>query len=290
MKTKTGRHMNIKLVSAVGLCSFSVVAVVVSTIAWFTSLTAIHNPNSGMAVYAPNGYFDYLSLHEIVNIDYEHFTFQFDRTEKGRAYLDSENGGVSTQGTFSIEMGEFSLIDPHHPLLMLVHLNEEVDLSVEGAEKVNIYAESSSQEYFALAGPDGNPVHEIQQEGNPLSSVVAFYAKSYLSTDSVITTAGSYTDEEEHSYSTYDLPMAEYIADYAGFTRTTFVQFDETTSEYFSFDSTQNLFTATTGKHEYIAIVVDYYSYALEYVYSTYLSNPVLNETIYFSCDWSMVI
>ena len=123
MKTKTGRHMNIKLVSAIGLCSFSVVAVTVSTIAWFASLTAIENKNEGMRVIAPNGYFDYLSLHEAVNIDYANQTFQFNREEKGRASFDRQTGGVTTTGDFSIDMGEFSLIEPNHPLLMLIHLN-----------------------------------------------------------------------------------------------------------------------------------------------------------------------
>ena len=291
MKTKTGRHINIKLVSAVGLCSFSVVAITVSTIAWFTTLKVIDNDNSGMRIVAPNSYFDYVSLHEVVNINYSTQQYQFNRTEKGRAYLDGELGQVVTSGEFSIDMGEFSLIDPLHPILMLIHLNQEYDLDDPNKEidYINVYAESSSKDYFALADEDGNPIHEIAQEGNPLSSVVAFYAKSYLSTDAFITTAGSYSDDGG-TYSTYDLPIAEYVDNYAGFDRTTFVEFNETTKEYSGFDSTQNLFTVTTGKHEYIAIIVEYYSYALEYIYSTYLSNPVLNETIYFSCDWSMVI
>ena len=38
------------------------------------------------------------------------------------------------------------------------------------------------------------------------------------------------------------------------------------------------------------AIIVDYYHAAVEYVYSTFLSEEVLEETIYFTCDWSMVI
>ena len=282
--------MNIKLVSAIGLCSFSVVAIAVSTIAWFTSIKVVDNSNNGMRVISPNSYFDYMTLHEVVNVDYANQTYQFDRTEKGRAYLDGDTGAVLTSDNFEVEMEEFSLMEPYHPVLMLIHLNKEYNLDDENEEidHVNVYAESENTDYFARMGTDGNPANEIQQTGNPLSSVVAFYAKSYLSTDAAIATAGSYEGSEK-TYTTYNFPMPELVAN-TGFTRTTFVQFNETTSEYDSFDSTQNLFRATTGKHEYIAIIVNYYSYALEYVYSTYLSNPILNETIEFSCDWSMVI
>ena len=131
----------------------------------------------------------------------------------------------------------------------------------------------------------GQPKNEIKiwdeehqtGEKNPLSSVVAFYSKAYTSLASIT----------ETNY--YNVPIAEYDAE-SGYTRETFVQFNETTTEYQSFIQRKNLYEGTTGDVLYIAIVVDYYHYALEYVYNTFIGNTTLEDRIYFECDWNMVI
>ena len=50
----------------------------------------------------------------------------------------------------------------------------------------------------------------------------------------------------------------------------------------------------TSGTVKYVAVVIDYYVDAIEYIYSTFLGDYTLEISydylIYFMCDWSLEV
>ncbi len=288
MSRLPGQNQKIKLVAAISLSAFSMIAVVVSTIAWFAAARRKGNDN-GMSILTPDKRFKSMSIHNVVNADYRTAIYQFDYNPVATAVYNETTGNVDYSENFTIEMETYNDLEQNHPVLMLVELVETVTATAD--EPLTVYASSTSTEYFGLPDEDGSPKNEILQEGNPLSSVVNFFSKAMRNTDPLLNSFGSYTDTDAGvTYSTYNFPMAEFKTNYDGFTRESFVQFNDETMEYQDFIQNKNLISLTSGSYEYIAIIVDYYHAAVEYVYSTFLSEEALEDTIYFTCDWSMVI
>ena len=295
MSRLPGQNQKIKMVAAAGLSLFSLCAVVVSAIAWFSAIRRKGNDN-GMNILSPDKRFKSMTIHNILDIDYVNGIYKFDREEVASAEYNETTGLVEYSPDFTITMDTYNDLEQNHPVLMIVQLNGQVEASTD--EPLTVYASSTSTEYFGLPDENGSPKNEILEEGNPMSSVVHFFSKAMLANDSLLTTTGTYTEtfvdeneeEQTKTYQTYEFPAAEFKPNYAGFDRQSFVQFDDETMEYKDFIQNKNLLKETTGTYEYIAIIVDYYHAAVEYVYSTFLSEQVLENTIYFTCDWSMVI
>ena len=278
------KNQKLRLVAAVGLCFFSVVAVVTATVAWFTAFRKSDDGNDGMKVHSPHGYFASMTLHSLTatgGIDYLNEEFHFKKTPDATATYNNTTGLVDYDpDPYNIVMSTYSDLDQHSPVLMLITLTSTI--SASPSNPVTVYAACDKDYYFGEKDANGEPTHAIQRNGNPLSSVVAFYSKGYTSLAGIT----------EESY--YNVPVAEWD-DESGFERRTFVTFDEdeespTYSEYQSFTQRKNIVEIDEGSVLYIAVIVDYYHYALEYVYNTFIGNTTLDETIYFSCDWNMVI
>lgn len=275
---KVGKNLNVKMVAAIGLCSFSLVAVVVSTVAWFTAFRAKENDGE-MKVYTPDKIFKKLTIHEMTDIDYANVTYDFNKTPIATATYNEDTNNVDYSENFTIEMDTYDDLEQNHPVLMLIELNDTITATAQ--DPITVYAYCSNEEYFGLPDEDGNPKKPIQETGNPLSSVVAFYSHAY--------TTNEFNSSTITKETTYRFPMAEFDSA-SGFNRATFATFDDTTMEYVSFDQHKRLWYSETATVNYIAVICDYYRPAIEFVYSTYLSEEVLEDTIYFTCDWSMVI
>lgn len=289
MKGINFKNQKVRLVAAAGLCLFTAVAVVTATVAWFTAFRKNDNDNNGMTIVNPYGYFSSMTLHkltvdgegEVTGIDYKNNKFYFQQTPSASAVLNTETGNIDYSPNFDVQMGTYSDLDQHSPLLMLITLSSTITATEE--KPVTVYASCDKDYYFGEKGANGQPVHEIQETGNPLSSVVAFYSKSFTSLTPI-------TGTGDHA-GTYVTPIAQYDES-AGYDRETFVQFDEETSEPAAdpFIQNKNIVSIESGSVLYIAVIVDYYHYALEYVYNTFLGDTTLEKTIFFSCDWNMVI
>ena len=66
-------------------------------------------------------------------------------------------------------------------------------------------------------------------------------------------------------------------------------------TEVTNFVQNTSVYSSPAGKHiKHIALVIDYYADAIEFIYSTYLGNRTLenyfNGILNFTCDWTMVI
>ena len=287
MKSKNVKNQKIRLIAAAALCFFSVAAVVTATVAWFTAFRKSEDDNSDMVITNLSGYFSRMDIYQLTRVKDEHDNvtitgliydttpkqLHFEKTPIAYAYVD-EDEKMQYSPNFNVDMDPYSGLEQHSPLLMIFTLTGNITATDD--KPVTVYAACDKDYYFGEKNPaTGDPKHEIQREDNPLSSVVAFYTKSYASLDSITT----------QDY--YNLPFAE-LEPSSGFDMETFVSFSG--SEYQSFTQKKNIFEARSGTFRYIVVIVDYYYYALEYVYNTFIGADVLEDMIYFYCDWNMVI
>ena len=289
MKGINFKSQKVRLVAAAGLCLFTAVAVVTATVAWFTAFKKSDGSNEGMNIINPYGYFSSMTLHkltvdgtgEVNGIDYRNNKFYFQQTPSASAILNTETGDIDYSPNFDVQMETYSDLDQHSPILMLITLNKTITATAE--KPVTVYASCDKGYYFGEKGDNGLPAHDILETGNPLSSVVAFYSHPFTSLTPI-------TGTGDHS-GTYVTPIAQYEPS-AGYDMESFVQFDEETGEpaAIPFIQNKNIVSISSGDVLYIAVIVDYYHYALEYVYNTFLGYDILEDTIYFTCDWNMVI
>jgi hypothetical protein len=69
MSKLPGQNQRIKMLGAIALSGFSLVAVVVSAVAWFSAARRKGNSN-GMTILTPDKRFKSMSIHNSVNADY----------------------------------------------------------------------------------------------------------------------------------------------------------------------------------------------------------------------------
>ncbi len=305
MSNQVGKHNKVKLVAAIGLCSFSTVAVVVSTVAWFTAFRKADNENNNTTIITPTGILDSISLHQLEAFDYTNKKYKFNQTPIGTATVDEQNA-IQYEGDFTIAMETYDDLEQHHPILMLIHLNKQYPASEDDDTVVNIYASATTSTYFGIEGkdennnPTGEPATPIQpgyiEEGgevvenpdkNPLSSVVQFWTLPMIDNGkSDVTTELNYHRNDTDS--TYDYEMPQLITGTNPYVNESFVKFNG--YEFDEFVQNRNIYTRSTESVEYIAVIVDYYHEAIEYVYSKYIGYEPLDDRIFFACDWNMVI
>ena len=258
--------------------------------------------------------------------------YEFDKTPIGRIdynwYSATQTYVPTSQGNTKIELETYTPLDQEHPLLLMINYTDErVVLAGERA----ISANSIVNHYLgerSSGGPvcnlDGSVYNSGQQDANemilkqeavinsetheqevnaqgnpifknwfPLSSAVKFmYAelcetgKSYSGEMSIddVTTTNTYEFNLTNSQATTELKDAQQ----------NFVTVDDET-EVTSFIKNTSVYSSPAGKHiKHIALVIDYYADAIEFIYSTYLGNRTLendfNGILNFTCDWTMVI
>lgn len=265
MKKPTGRGVNIKLVASVALCGFSVVVCAVGTMAWFSARRVSNSDNGSIQVVSPTGIFSKMYIHPcLTEGDSVH---EFDINYSGYFYYDAASDSVKpSSNDLTITMGTYDLLDRHHPLLLVIELNQEY--TVSNAIPVAVYGQTS-EIFIGARNPNQNPV---AVSGNPLSSVVEFFSYGYSATGyTAICDADS-----------INVPISN--------TTNSFVDFDEEDGTGYVRESV-DFYRASNGDTvKYITIVLDYYEAALEYIYNVFLGNEILDDRIGFTCDWEMII
>ncbi len=272
------KDMKLKFASAIALCSFSVVALVLGTVAWFTAARVKNTGNDSINVVCPSGILKQLTIHTCANIDGD--TYQFDQTAQGTIAYSTETKKFEYSGNTNVSMGVYDLLDRHHPVLLLVELQSAIIVS--DATPVTIAASTNSR----FVG-ESTSEHPVEVDGNPLSSVVETFSYGYTRTDLnaiSITNGYSYVDAETSqtiSINTYDIPSTE--------STTSFVNFEN--DVYTGFDNNISIYRAENGiTVQYVAVVFDFFEEALEYIYNTFLGDEILEDRVGFYCDWEMII
>ena len=283
--------MKLKFASAIALCGFSVVALVLGTVAWFTAVRVRNNDQDSISVVNPSGLFKQMTIHNAVNVirnvhyidetEVINYTYQFDQNPEGTITYNIAKRKAEFDGDTSVSMGVYDLLDRHHPVLLLIELTGEVTTSAD----VSVSVTASTESIFIGEKTGENPV---TVNGNPLSSVVEAYSNAYTQTqlDEIKQSNGySYTDpdtQQTTSYNTFNINSS--------LETVSFAQFDEDDT-YTGFDNEISLYSAPTGKKlQYVGVVFDFYEEALEYIYNTFLGNELLEDRVGFTCDWEMII
>ena len=133
----------------------------------------------------------------------------------------------------------------------------------------------------------------------PLSSVAKFMTAEIADTN-VGRPSGDALSEGELSIddisteSTYVFNLSKIESESQLKTAYNFVTVNDATDES-NFNKNPNIYSSSAGKHVmHIALVIDYYIDAVEFLYSTYLGNNTLeydySGILNFACDWTMVI
>ena len=269
MASGKNNKKTIKIISATLMCIFSLFITFTGTIAWFTAVRETNNNVDDFGV---------KDLGEHVN-NIEFHAFEGEITQNGNTYYTfstSPSGsvsivdGVATQ-TGSMNMGTFSIDNPHHPILILFELKDSGEINFGASTNSNYMASNS---------------YTLQASNNPLSSIVEFYRFTYSSTSSDATSLSSRTINVGGT-NYYSLKTNEFVR---GTNSISFPEINNNGDYTGNFRSEIVLYNGVSNGLSYVGIVIDYYQESLEYVYSYYLGHPLLNDGLSFSCDWEMLL
>ena len=297
MKIDRRRKNLISIVALTSMTIFSLFAVFSGAFAWFTSVNSLSMSGDQFPVVVGNGHLESVTFHRMVSKTRDATTgnatsFTFDSNAVGTITYDWATDSASfvptTEGDTSIALSDYEPLDKEHPLLLLFHLSEAYDTSYD---PITIQATAGATGYLGEKNADATPKYRLKDESVVyktigttdyywLSSVVQFYNCTFAD-DSI-----SYQMAVDSAYATTNsLPLLD--------NNSRFVSADNE-HDTCSFDADDTLFSSTTGTVKNIAIVIDYYPDAIEYIYSTYLGNTILEDTyegiLHYWCDWTMEV
>ena len=276
----------IKIAAATSMVVFSLSAAFAGSIAWFNSVSSLAQGANDFKVEAMHSAFKSLTIFPSID------------TDRNTMYFDMENPlqqvGVESWNPFTpnykynnrptIALGEYDLLEPSQPVLAVIDFSEDVTPTVD--EPIHIRANSSKNYYLgSVASIEGK---DDVRNKYPLSSVVACYTNPFNIESSGYQTS-SHSVTRGNTTTTYSKVWSLTYANRDSYTRSSFVRFDtETTSvvEGPHFDQNITVYKATSGTIRSIAMVIDYYGNAIDYVFNNFLGL----EEMDFACDWTTVI
>ena len=283
MKKKVGKK-SLKIIAATSMAIFSLMTTFTAAFAWFVSERHAEDSTDAFNVKPISSFFNKMTFHDIVHTS--NTTYQFDQEPCGTiSVVDYET--KTTEAHFDdgavYNMGKYDYLEKSHPVLLLIELGETDGLGVTATAQRPVKVKATTETNYFIG--DGNShlysQEEIEDEEgiNPLSSIVSYYSYSFESATSLSNIEGSYGDG---AYDTYDFTVSA-LTDCGSF-----VEFED--QDYTEFNNEVDLFNATSGTVKYVAVIFDYYELAIETIYNQYIGNPVLEEELLFTCDWTLVV
>lgn len=264
-----------KIICATCVTIFSLLAVFSGTFTWFTAkraLTLKDDPSFGVVRTETSihsiKFFPYLGR-TTSDPDATNQYFGFDPNPSCTIGVDNGTASI-TQGTANFTLGKFYITDPHHPLLMLVE--------VDGPDAI---IELETESTYITNGP-------LAAVNNKLSSVIQ---TSYVTFASLPTASNkdlyTYDNQGNISSTTTSTSCISVLKDDLEGEQS-FAKFDAK-GNLSSFDPTICIFNGVevSGTYSYVGIVFDYYNIALQDIFSYFLGDPILDEGVSFTCDWS---
>ena len=278
---------------------FCLMSVFTGAFAWFQSIKNQTATDNGMAIKDQAGKLNYVEFHDVVDITTDAngraTGYSFDKNYYGKITYNWSTGKFTKEGNTSIELDAYNPLDVNHPVLMIFALNEDYPLRSQGYITINgttetedyIGAREGDEPKYELDDPDlildTKTVEEKVYNVYPLSSVVQFYYQDFSASQYATHISGTtldYTIDDETGLNTNE----------------TFVSVDNE-AETTEFNQTAALYSSRASATEtvqYVSLVIDYYPDAIDFIYSTFLGDSVLEEnldyTLYFVCDWSMEV
>lgn len=325
MKKKSSKT-TLKIAAATGMTIFSLAAVFTATMAWFAFNDNVGGNGMQITVSRLDGRLKNVFFHSFNDPAPNDDTFIFNKTPFASYHYDwDEKEIVIDDDEFADwNMGSYSSDLKNHPLLIIFEFDKEYtsafagDMYVKGKTTVGgnalqyAYAQSDTNHenplyttngggFLGARKSTGEPYYTLPQttvnsaehpesilmkkssgafndyDYYALSSVAAFRNRTFTSTEYTTFTSGS----------TLSLPTNTLETDEA------FTTIDNG-SETYLFKQEPYLFKSNgSGAVKYIALIVEYSSDAIGYIYSTYLGDSGLNQydsVLHFMCDWSFEV
>lgn len=325
-KTKTVRKKPLTIIAATTMTIFSLMVTFVAAIAWFSTNQDIRNDGMDISVTRVDGRLRGIYFHAFNDPAPNDATFVFNKTPFASYHYDWDDKEIVVDDDELADwnMGAYSSDFKNHPLLIIFEFDKDYtsthagDVYVKGTTTVGgdslqyAYAPSDTNQTNPLYTTDGGgflgartasgapyytlPQTIVNSEENPgsilmrkssgavndhdyyaLSSVAAFRSKTFSATEYTTFTSGS----------TLSIPTNTLESDEA------FTTIDNNTETYL-FKQEAYLFKSNGNETiKYIALIVEYSSDAIGYIYSTYLGDSGLNSydsVLYFACDWSFEV
>lgn len=296
---KSVRNKKLTIAAATSMAIFSLAAVFAACIAWFSTNTIVNNETDdpGINVSYATGNLNYIEFHRLSSTTRveQVATYHFNKTAYCTLTYNWRSHTFSTTGNSNdCPMGQYTLLDQEHPLLMIIAFHKQVTSQVAG--DINIKGYTDVQGF--LGETEGNSpkyelgnineevfikrttVDEVTTDYYALSSVVKFDYKEYTSSAyNTFIASGATLD-----YSTNDTDIKH---------GDTFVSFDN--NDQPSFNNHPTIYSSVVGHSvQYIALLVNYYPDALNSIFSTYMLDTTLDRTydgfLNFACDWFLEI
>ena len=298
----------LKIIAATSVSIFSLAVVFASTIAWFAMNEAVDGAGAKATIHNYE-YFSKISYYQYLqNPSPTDDACSFNTTPYASMIYNSATRSFKTVDGSNHEIDDFNLVmdryDPmskHKPILVIAELTEDVKCSGEGANGIKVQArtavdgflgqkDANHQPKYAL-GNSSCPLILAKVDGidyYPLSSVIHFKAKGFTQEEyeTWIGNKDRYdvsglTDEDSGWLGPADYNFAE-------------ASVEVDSSEFHNVSTVYSSDNSGDTTVKYIAIVVDYYDFGIEYIYSTYLGNSMLEGTyeyvLNFVCDWTWEI
>ncbi len=296
-------NKNLKIISATAVSIFSLLAVFMGTIAWFSANRLVNGDNKNINVLTPSGIFKQLTFHKLVSNPYDDELYSFNQTPVGTLVCNdwvkkTVKYTPTDESIETVQMDRYSILEHRHPMLLLIELDKAYDISNFNitlsayTDTIGFVGDRSLKEAESLV---------LNTTSNPLSSIVHFATYGYTQ-NALNATKGTYS-----STSVYQFPKPieenkseDIEGDYKAFTD--FEVSDENNEiieidfhKQFDFyvsneDTSRNVKTNTdtTTEIKYLPIIMDYYDSALEHIYNTYLGESILEQDLSYTWDWEL--
>ena len=301
MNAKKIKKNSLKIVAATSICLFSLVSAFSGAIAWFSANKDVANSGSQVGVKVL-GKFKTISYHSYTGTPTS-TNWSFNKTPYASVDYDwnlhrfnsPKDGSGNTISSFTFSMNQYDPMNQNKPILVLIELMNEYDASTGASVYVKGITETAGFLGAKEEGVSGVHLPKYKLDGTspnlllksetvegkttdyyPLSSVVKFRS-AHFSNSEYETWSGN---------STYNLTTSNtYVPSDHNFTT---VDHNNDTS---SFEQSSLMYSSDGDDVvKYIAIVVDYNTDAIDYIYSTYLGDTVMEERynyiLNFLCDW----
>lgn len=310
-----------KIIAATSVTIFSLLVLFIGTFAWFESSLHQTRQDDNFEVSVLDGKLKAIYLHNVAsngvvinNQTGKPTSFTFNSAYDGKITYDWDTKTAQYHGDTAITLEEYTPLDHDHPMLMVFELDDAYSIEYDG--EITIRATTETAGYLGERDESNNnaPVYGLTTTGvyetttdaegthyyYALSSVANFYctdsdSELYNKDDSgdnttLINPTYSYSSlrNRDQSIAAKETDPTTVVPDLSF---TSINNSDETSS----FNQRPTIYTSESGSSvRYISVVLDYYSDAVDYIYSTFLGNDTLEYTfkneLDFLCDWGLEI
>lgn len=279
---------------------FSLLAVFAATMAWFAMNENVGGSGMNIQITRMDGKLKYVYFHSFAGMADDDTSFTFNKTEFAKYEYDWENEQIdiiTNPSAISWNMGEYSPFDKNHPLLILFEFDKDYVSAAQGDSYIK--GTTTVEDFLGKRESNGAPHYTLPQttvnsESNPgsllmskatnedefdyyaLSSVVGFRHRTFSNSQYTTFLTGNAGDTLKFATNSFNKGQA-------------FTTVDNATETYEYVQTPLVYKSDGVSTVKYVALIVEYSSDAIGYIYSTYLGDSGLNSynsTLHFSCDW----